>query len=54
MQFSRFALIVLTVFFVLNLSAQEKPAAPKEPAKTQAASEVSAKPSGPAALLCID
>jgi hypothetical protein len=48
MQFSRFALIVLAVSFVLNLSAQEKPAAPKEPAKTQAASEVSAKPSGPA------
>ena len=48
MQFSRFALIVLAVSFVLKLSAQEKPAAPKEPAKTQAASEVSAKPSGPA------
>jgi hypothetical protein len=48
MQFSRFALIVLTAFFALNLSAQVKPAAPKEPAKTQAASEVSAKPSGPA------
>ena len=30
MQFSRFALIVLAVSFVLNLSAQEKPAAPAE------------------------
>jgi hypothetical protein len=48
MQFSRFALVFLAVSAVLNLSAQEKPAAPKEPAKAEASAEQSAKPSGPA------
>jgi len=48
MQFSRLPMIVLAVSSVLNLSAQEKPAAPKESAKALAAPETSAKPSGPA------
>jgi len=48
MQFSRFALIVLAVSSVLNLSAQEKPATPTEPAKVAYAADQSSKPSGPA------
>jgi len=48
MQLSRFVLVLLTVSSVLNLGAQEKPAAPKEPAKAEAAPDNSAKPAGPA------
>src|SRR5262249_23521617 len=48
MRLSRFVLVLLTVSSVLNLGAQEKPSAPKEPAKAEAASDNSAKHAGPA------
>jgi len=48
MQFSRFALVFLTISSFVSVAAQEKPAALKEPAKAEAASDQSAKPSGPA------
>lgn len=48
MRFSRVALVFLAVSSLVNLSAQEKPAAPKAPAKAEAASDQPAKSSGPA------
>jgi len=48
MRFSRFALVFLAISSFFSLAAQEKPAAPKAPEKTDAASDQSAKPSGPA------
>jgi hypothetical protein len=48
MQFSRLAVVFLAVSSILNLGAQEKPAAPNEPAKAEAPSDNSAKPAGPA------